>query len=240
MPPNPKPHPHKAPENTTDTTNADEEEHPAQSVVRLPMELVLNISEYFLSQQCHWSLAKSPSGEPLWNIWNRLASGSKLENKDQTVKWMFYWLDARPFNIVSAMQGLYTYRPDVPAILQTNHTLRVKGLKHYLDCARAHIEVYESEHTRALEKYSATCLEYINARATRGMRGVRLEALRSDLGHQISEMAERCLRWFVLRESCMLLGARFEEGSRSEHEIVLWESLADFYEMRAMDRSGHF
>lgn len=193
----------------TNTLTVDEEEQSAQLPLRLPLELLSDISERVLSEHASWCLEKSEAGEPLSKIWTRVKSSNNLDNYDNDAQWMISSPPCR-FDLDSACTERYIYRPGVPALLLLNKTMRAEGLDAYLKRTKAQIAEYEDQQTVAEAKYS--CLRWILSASESEfllLRGGQdaMEKLEKRIQRMSREMVERCLRWYVLKESSRQLGA---------------------------------
>lgn len=135
-----------------------------------------------------------------------MSSVDKLHKYDRHTQQMFSL--SLPFKPAASYCERYIYRPVSPALLQTNRTLRRGSVDIYISSARIHITRYEAEHETALRKYCELCW-YLNAVKSGFVSYYRgpdtLEILKKEMEELFSGMLERVLRWYVLRESCILV-----------------------------------
>lgn len=111
---------------TKDSSLPTEDPMAQNSLMRLPTELRLDIFEHFVREDALQSFQRteSESGESLFQLWRRLFLGNKIYTIDQKTDRMTRWGMWSSLSNLSTPRELYTYRPRVPAILQTNQTIR--------------------------------------------------------------------------------------------------------------------
>lgn len=184
------------------TTPTTEVAHQPKSLMSLPPELRLDILERVVRMDAPLHVETSNSGERLRHLWVRLFLGRQT----QGTKLSFAKGWEIMIKIVSDSSKLYTYQPRVPAILQTNRMLREEGRDAFLKFAKVEIAAYKAAEKNILpglsRKLEETHLFMYIFPTTRGAsRTIHLEMMQ-----RTREMAERCLRWYALKEICEVLG----------------------------------
>ena len=190
---------------TKDSPLSAEDSTPQNSLMGLPTELRLDIFERVVHEDPLQSFQRteSDSGESLFQLWRGLFLENKIYIIDQKTDRMTRWGMWSSLSNLSTPRELYTYRSRVPAILQTNQTIRRESRELYLKFAKKQMAIYEARHkemlTMFIDGYEAwRVTPYPGPSGAIGHAGgqKRVEGC---------ELAALCIRWYALKQICEFL-----------------------------------
>jgi len=188
--------------------------HPPNSLMGLPTELRLLILEHVVQEDTTHNFEKtnpdSDSGYSLFQLWHFLFCGHKAYKLDAQTDRMTRWGLWSSLSNISTPQEPYIFRPHVPAVLQVNQTLSGEGREVYLKFARKQMASYETRHKELLP-FFIDGYEAWKVRPYLGP-GTCIGHEKGQLREEGLELAELCLRWFALKQTCELLEKEGGEG----------------------------